>query len=92
MIIRVLGEGQYDVAERALGRLNQLDEVVEAAVEAGDEDAFRAALEDLLECVRTVGVPHAVDDLVESDLVLPHPDASLAEVREMLADDGLIPG
>ena len=56
MIVRILGEGQYDVADDALDRLNELDAAVEAAVEAGDEAAFAAALGQLLDGVRTVGV------------------------------------
>ena len=92
MIIRVLGEGQYDVADHALDRLNELDAAVEAAVEAGDEAAFTQALGALLDGVRTVGVPHALDSLDESDLILPPPDASIAEVQDLLSGDGLIPG
>jgi hypothetical protein len=92
MIIRVLGEGQYDVAEHALDRLNELDTALEAAVEAGEEAAFGAALDQLLDGVRTVGVAHPSDSLDESDLILPPADATIAEVREMLTDEGLIPG
>jgi len=92
VIIRVLGEGQYDVADHALDRLNELDSAVEAAVAASDEAAFGAALEALLDGVRTVGVPHDLDSLDESDLILPPPGASIDEVRAMLDDDGLIPG
>jgi len=92
MIIRILGEGQYDVVDETLSRLNELDAAVEAAVEAGDEQAFAPALADLLEGVRSAGVPHAADSLDESDLILPPADASLEEVREMLSDEGLIPG
>lgn len=92
LVIRILGEGQYDVAETALDRLNELDAAVEAAVEADDEAAFRPALIALLEGVRTVGVAHALDALDPSDLILPHDEASIEEVRELLADDGLIPG
>ena len=92
LIVRILGEGQYDVAEAALDRLNELDAAVEAAVAASDEAAFRPALLALLEGVRTAGVPHAVDAIDESDLILPHGEATLEEVRELLADDGLIPG
>ena len=92
MIIRVLGEGQYDVAEHALDRLNELDSAVEAAVAASDEAAFDEALAALLDGVRTVGVPHDLDSLDESDLILPPAGASIDEVREMLDDDGLIPG
>ena len=92
MIIRVLGEGQYDVADQALDRLNELDAAVESAVEAGDEAAFTQALAALLDGVRTVGVPHALDSLDESDLILPPPDASIADVQDLLSGDGLIPG
>ena len=92
MIIRILGEGQYDVADDALDRLNELDAAVEAAVESADETDFRAALRALLDGVRTVGVAHAVDSLDESDLILPPADATIDDVRDLLADDGLIPG
>lgn len=92
LIIRILGEGQFDVSEGALDHLNELDAAVEAAIEADDEATFRPALHALLEGVRTVGVQHQVDELDESDLILPDGDASIAEVRELLADDGLIPG
>lgn len=92
MIIRILGEGQFDVTDEALEELNRLDVVVEAAVRAGNEPAFVDALAALLAGVRRLGVPHEVDSLDSSDLILPMADASLAEVQEMLADDGLIPG
>ncbi len=92
MIVRILGEGQYDVADDALDRLNEYDAAVESAVEADDTEAFTAALITLLDGVRTVGVPHEVDSLDESDLILPPADASIDEVRALLSDDGLIPG
>ena len=92
MIVRILGEGQYDVADDALDRLNQYDAAVESAVDADDADAFATALATLLDGVRTVGVPHQVDSLDESDLILPPADASIDEVRALLSDDGLIPG
>jgi hypothetical protein len=92
VIIRILGEGQYDVAVEALAPLNELDAAVETAVEAGDTGAFTTALAALLDGVRTVGVAHAADSLDESDLILPPSDATIDEVRELLSDDGLIPG
>jgi hypothetical protein len=92
MIVRILAEGQYDVPEDALDRLNELDAEVERAVEAGDTDRFGTVLAALLDGVRAVGTPHPADALDESDLILPPADASLAEVRGMLGDDGLVPG
>lgn len=92
MIIRILGEGQYDVAEDAIDGLNELDSSLEAAVESGDESAFASALTALLDAVRSAGTPHPVDSLDESDLILPRADATLEDVRELLQEDGLIPG
>jgi hypothetical protein len=46
----------------------------------------------LLARVREVGKPLPDEEIVPSELVLPSSDASLAEVRELLGDEGLIPG
>jgi hypothetical protein len=94
VIVRILGEGQYDVSDDALERLNKLDAAVESAIEAGNEPAFEDALAALLNGVRTIGVPHDVEALDESDLILPPADATIDEVRELLSesDEGLIPG
>jgi PspA-Associated protein len=92
VIVRILGEGQYDLAEEALSALNDLDAEVERAVESDDEEGFRAALAALLDAVRTAGVAHDADSLEPSDVILPMPDATLAEVRDLLSGDGLVPG
>ena len=92
MIIRILGEGQLEVDDSRLGQLNELDSAVERAVEAGDEAAFRQALDALLTSVRESGSPLADDSLVPSDAVVPGSDSTLSEVRDLLGDEGLIPG
>lgn len=92
MIIRILSEGQYDVPDDEVDGLNILDENLEHAVDSDDEKEFSAALEALLSKVRTVGTPVPLEDIVESDLLLPFGDASVEEVRELLGDEGLIPG
>jgi hypothetical protein len=92
MIVRILGEGQLEVPEAAVEELNRLDAALETAVEHDDEAAFRPALEALLSQVRRSGVPTPPDDLRPSELILPQPDATMVEVRKLLADDGLIPG
>ena len=92
MIVRILGEGQWDVADAHLDALNSLDAEVETAVEAGDETTFATSLVALLNAVRTAGDQLPDDSLVDSALILPPSDASLEEVRELLGDDGLIPG
>ena len=92
MIVRILGEGQFDVADGDIAGLNVLDNELQAAIDANDEATFRAALAGLLDQVRTIGRAVPVEELVSSKLILPGPDASLNEVRDLLSDDGLIPG
>lgn len=92
MIARIMGEGQVRLAEADLAELNELDDELLAAVEGGDEDAFRHTLGALLDSVRRLGEPLPDDALEPSELILPTADATLDEVRAMLHDDGLIPG
>jgi hypothetical protein len=89
MIVRIMGEGQFTVADEVVERLNELDDALEAAL--SDEAAFPAALTALLEAVRAEGEPVADDELVTSDVVLPAAEATVAEVRALLTDEGLIP-
>lgn len=92
MIVRILGEGQLTLDDAVMERLNELDAVVESAIASNDEAAFGPALGALLDVVRSAGTAVPDDSLEDSDLILPPSDATLDEVRQMLNDDGLIPG
>jgi len=92
MIVRILTEGQWDVADTHVDALNKLDSEVERAVEGGDEEVFATTLRELLTAIRTAGRKLPDDSLLDSDLILPPADATLEEVREMLGEEGLIPG
>jgi hypothetical protein len=92
MIVRISGEGQFEVPEGHVTELNRLDEDLTRAVDTGDDAQFTAALEALLASVRGAGEELPDDWIGPSDLVLPSPDATIHEVREVLGDEGLIPG
>ncbi|MBV2353604.1 hypothetical protein KUM39_04390 [Streptomyces sp. J2-1] len=92
MIVRIMGEGQVKLDDSRFPELNALDDELLAEVESGDEEGFRRTLGALLDAVRSFGVPLPDDSLEPSELILPAPDASLDDVRDMLGDDGLIPG
>ncbi|HVW17507.1 MAG TPA: hypothetical protein VHB30_04610 [Solirubrobacteraceae bacterium] len=91
MIVRIATEGQYDVPDETLARLNDLDNACVDAVGAGDEARFQGAFAELLALVRDAGTPVAEDELVESALILPPPDLSLEEAGEEFSGDGLLP-
>ncbi|WP_330330047.1 hypothetical protein OHS33_10085 [Streptomyces sp. NBC_00536] len=92
MIVRIMGEGQVRLDDKHVTELNVLDDELLEEMEAGDEEGFRRTLGGLLDAVRRLGSPLLDDELEPSELILPAPDATLDEVREMLSDDGLIPG
>jgi hypothetical protein len=92
MIVRIMGEGQVRLADSHLTELNKLDDVLLTEVQNGDGPAFRQTLQALLAKVRELGDPLPDDSLEPSELILPSPDATLEEVRDLLSDDGLIPG
>ena len=92
MIVRILGEGQLVLEKDSLVELNELDDDLMKAVEAGQLEPFEAAMEALLDKVRQLGTPLPVDELKPSDFILPSAHSSLEEVRDLLSSDGLIPG
>ncbi|MEI8411578.1 MULTISPECIES: PspA-associated protein PspAA [unclassified Kribbella] len=91
MIVRIMSEGQWRLADEKLDDLNKVDGELEQAVSAGDEEAFKAAFTALLEFVRS-GDKLPDDELHDSDAILPPSDSSLAEMRELISGDGLIAG
>ena len=91
MIVRILGEGQWELDEAHLEPLNALDTAVEQAIETGDHGAFAKGLVALLDVVRQQGTRLEDDSLEDSDVILPMSDATLEEVRVLLTDEGLVP-
>jgi hypothetical protein len=87
MIVRILGEGRYDVPEADLPAIEQLDAELTDAMDREDEAAFDAALSDLVGQVRHTGKLLPADDLQTSVLVVPHAGSSLRELRELLSQE-----
>ena len=81
MIVRIATEGQYEVPEDDLDRLNELDNEAVAAVEAGDEERFHDGLRLAAGLRPQRGPPVADDVLEESDVILPPPDLTFEEAR-----------
>ena len=92
MIVRIMGEGQFEVPDSLVDRLNELDNAVLAALDTADRADFKVSLAALLAAVRAAGTPVADDALGPSDATLPFEDATVDEVKALLHDDGLIPG
>ena len=92
MIVRISSEGQYNLPGSFIDRLNEIDNELVEAVEAEDQAAYETLLKRMLDLVRENGAPVPVDELVESDLILPEPDLTLLEAEELFVGEGLLPG
>ena len=91
MIVRLMGEGQFEVDDEVAKGLNDLDEQAGEAVERGDEEKLQELLQRMAEAVRTNGARVPDDDLSPSEGIVPPEDLSLEEARSLFEDEGLIP-
>jgi hypothetical protein len=91
VIVRIATESQYKLPEDAAEELNDLDNQVVEAIEAGDEDRYHALFEQMLDLVRRTGQPLDEDELAESEVILPPPDTSFVEAAAEFTGEGLIP-
>jgi hypothetical protein len=92
MIVRIMGEGQVRLDDSHLAELNELDDELLVEMESGDGPGFRRTLRSLLDKVHELGTPLPDESLEPSQLILPSADATLEQVRELLSEEGLIPG
>jgi hypothetical protein len=91
VIVRIATDHQYRLPDADAARLNELDNEVVKAVDAGDEARFNELFQEMLSIVRRDGALLDGDELVESDVIIPPPDLTFEEARHEFSGDGLIP-
>ena len=91
MIVRIMTEGQYDLPGAFIDELNHIDNDLVEVVADENEAEFATLLKKMLDLVRDNGTPVPIEELVESDLVLPEPDITLLEAEEVFVGEGLVP-
>ena len=77
MIVRVMGEGQYEVDAEVAKGLNELDEQAGQALQEGDEERLAELLRRMAEAVRMNGARLPDEDLSPSEAIVPPDDLSL---------------
>ena len=91
MIVRLMGEGQFRLPDKAVERLNQLDDEAHAAVEADDEPELDRLLDQMWQLVQSEGERLPDDDLSASDGAIPPSDLTLEETKRLFSYERLIP-
>jgi len=92
MIIRITSEDQFNLPGSFVDQLNEIDNELVDAVEAADRSSYNTLLKKMLDLVRTEGSPLPLDEIVESDLILPESDLTLEEAQVLFVGEGLLPG
>ncbi len=92
MIIRITTEGQFNLPGSFVDELNEIDNELVEAVEAADQSGYDRLLKKMLDLVRENGSPLPIDEIVESDLILPESDLTLEEAQVLFVGEGLLPG
>lgn len=83
MVVRVLTDNQYYVPDENIPDIEQLDDQLNQAMDEGDDQKFRRALDALVALVRQGNVvPDEV--IIPSQIIIPAPDMSLAEAHQRL--------
>lgn len=90
MIVRIQGEGQYELNDNSRAKLEDLDSQLFSAVDTENAEAFHESLTSVLNLVTETGARVADDRVVPSDLILPASDTSLDEARALFTDEGLL--
>jgi hypothetical protein len=84
MIVRIQADNQYRLDDNQASAVENLDERLMHAIDAGDSATFTATLHELIALIQRTGQPVADDEVVTSDLIVPAPDMSLEEAQQAL--------
>ncbi len=92
MIVRLMGEGQYEIDKKHLDELNRIDNNIVKLVTKGEDRAFKSEIKKLADYVHKYGKKMPDNVLKPSDIIIPPADLTVDEAREIFKGDGLIPG
>ncbi|HEY9246558.1 MAG TPA: hypothetical protein VIO11_06915 [Candidatus Methanoperedens sp.] len=91
MIVRLMGEGQFELEKKYLDEVNSIDNDIVKLVNKGDEKAFRTEFRKMTDCVRRNGKKIAIEVLKPSDVIIPPADLTFEEARKIFKGEGLVP-
>ncbi len=90
MIVRLMGEGQYEFDKKHLDAINKIDNDIVKIANKRDEIAFRAEFKKLIDYVRKNGKKIPYEIIKPSDIIIPPADITLEEAQRIFRGEGLI--
>jgi len=92
MIVRIQTEGQWELSAAQVKELDRIDDELVGVVATQDIGKFQQLMSQLHDYVRRTGRALKPDEIMESDLILPASDATMDEVKQLFAGEGIITG
>lgn len=92
MIIRILGQGQFEVKSSLFDELNVIDNKIVEYVTKGDEKEYKKGLADLIGLILREGKKVPDEELIESSVIVPPNDMTLKEARQIFSGEGIFKG
>jgi hypothetical protein len=92
MIIRIMGQGQFEVKSSLFDDLNKIDNKIVEYVQKGNEKGYKKSLADLIGIITREGQMVDNKELVESDVIVPPADMTLEEARQVFRGKGIFEG
>jgi len=91
MIVRLMGEGQYELEKKHIDEVNKIDNNIVKIINKGDEEVFRSEFKKLSEYVRKNGKRISDEVIKPSEIIIPPSDLTLDEAKRIFAGDGIFP-
>jgi hypothetical protein len=91
MIVRLMGEGQYELEKKHVDEVNMIDNNIVKIVNTGNELDFKTEFKKLSDYVRKNGKKISDDVIKPSGIIIPPSDLTLDEAKKIFAGDGLFP-
>jgi hypothetical protein len=90
MIIRIMGEGQYQASEALCNELNKIDNYIVTLVEEGKTQEYKLELAKLISEIKEKAEPIDAKEIVKSDIIVPPGDLSFEEAKAIFKGTGII--
>jgi hypothetical protein len=92
VIVRISNNGEYEVPDDLIAKVNEVDNAAVAAVEAGDEGRFHELFAQIIEMVESGGSPIPPEDLAVAQVIVPPRDLTFEEAKVEFTGEGILPG
>jgi hypothetical protein len=89
MIIRIIGQGQYQVKSSLFDDLNKIDNKIVEYVQKGNEKGYKNSLAELIGRIVSEGETVDHKQIIESDIIVPPADMTFEEAQQVFTGTGI---